>query len=290
MDAFALPDANSSEFIISHGDPHRARQYFSVLMRGTTRALIGLLVLAAGPAMADWSALNMPTGVTEVSQIVYDLHMLIFWICVVIGVGVFGVLFYSVLMHRKSRGVTPATHFHESTTIEVIWTVIPFIILVAMAVPATATLLQMEDSRNPELTIKITGYQWLWRYDYLDHNTGFYSYLATPREAIEGKVEKSEHYLLEVDRPMVIPTSTKIRLLLTANDVLHAWWVPDLALKKDAIPGFINEMWTKVDVPGIYRGQCAELCGRDHGFMPIEVHAVSPDEFNRWINQQTATP
>lgn len=246
-----------------------------------------ILLPVASAALAGWDTLNMPVGVTEVSRIVYDLHMLIFWICVVIGIVVFGAMFYSILMHRKSRGVTAAT-FHESTTVEVIWTVIPFIILVAMAVPATATLIKMEDSSQSEMTIKITGYQWLWRYDYLDHDFGFYSFLSTSRDAIRDRAEKGEHYLLEVDRPLVIPTDTKIRLLITADDVIHAWWVPDLALKRDAIPGFINELWTQIDDPGVYRGQCAELCGRDHGFMPIEVHAVSPDEYRAWVEKQTA--
>ena len=241
----------------------------------------------APTAHAGWDTLNMPVGVTEVSSIVYDLHMLIFWICVAIGIVVFGVMFYSILMHRKSRGAVAAS-FHESTTVEVLWTVVPFIILVAMAVPATATLIKMEDSKNPDMTIKITGYQWLWQYEYLDHDHNFYSYLATPRDEIYADAAKNPNYLLEVDRPLVVPTDTKIRLLLTASDVLHAWWVPDLALKKDAIPGFINEMWTKIDEPGVYRGQCAELCGRDHGFMPIEVHAVSPEEFQIWIAEQSA--
>lgn len=245
-----------------------------------------ILLPFASTALAGWDTLNMPVGVTEVSRIVYDLHMLIFWICVAIGIVVFGAMFYSILMHRKSRGVTAAT-FHESTTVEVIWTVIPFIILVAMAVPATATLIKMEDSGQSEMTIKITGYQWLWRYDYLDQDFGFYSFLSTSRDAIRDRAEKGEHYLLEVDRPLVVPTQTKIRMLITANDVLHAWWVPDLALKRDAIPGFINELWTQIDDPGVYRGQCAELCGRDHGFMPIEVHAVPPDEYRAWVEKQT---
>ena len=253
------------------------------------RLLAGVaLISLSSHAQAGWDTLNMPVGVTEISREVYDLHMLIFWICVVIGIGVFGAMFYSMLMHRKSRGVTAAT-FHESTTVEVIWTIIPFIILVAMAVPATATLIKMEDSSQSEMTVKITAYQWLWRYDYLDHGFGFHSFLKTPRETILNRGEKSENYLLEVDRPLVVPTDTKIRFLLTANDVIHAWWVPDLALKKDAIPGFINEMWTRIDTPGIYRGQCAELCGRDHGFMPIEVHALPPDEYRTWVNQQTTS-
>ncbi len=251
-------------------------------------AAAAVLSSLAGTVRAGWDALNMPVGVTEISRAVYDLHMLIFWICVVIGALVFGAMFYSILMHRKSRGATAAT-FHESTTVEVIWTVIPFVILVAMAVPATATLIKMEDSGESEMTIKITGYQWLWRYDYLDHGFGFHSFLSTPREAIRDRAEKGENYLLEVDRPLVLPTDTKVRMLITASDVIHAWWVPDLALKRDAIPGFINELWTQIEEPGIYRGQCAELCGRDHGFMPIEVHAMPPDEYRAWVERQTAS-
>ena len=265
--------------------PPRGRRPCLRRLAGAVASLLPALFASA--AHAGWDTLNMPVGVTEISRIVYDLHMLIFWICVAIGVVVFGAMFYAILMHRKARGAV-AAHFHESTAVEVIWTVIPFLILVAMAVPATATLIKMEDSRNPEMTIKITGYQWLWHYDYLDEGFGFYSYLATPRDAILDAAEKSEHYLLEVDRPLVVPTDTKIRLLITANDVLHAWWVPDLALKKDAVPGFINEMWTRIDVPGVYRGQCAELCGRDHGFMPIEVHALPPQDYQAWLAQQQA--
>ena len=250
------------------------------------RRLSALLLLLASPAApAGWDTLNMPVGVTAISRDVYDLHMLIFWICVAIGVLVFGVMFYSILMHRKSRGAVAAP-FHESTAVEVAWTVVPFIILVAMAVPATATLIEMEDSSNPEMTLKVTGYQWLWRYDYLEEGFGFYSYLATPREQIEDRAPKGEHYLLEVDRPLVLPTETKIRMLLTASDVLHAWWVPDLAVKKDAIPGFVNELWTRIETPGVYRGQCAELCGRDHGFMPIVVRALPPDEYRAWAAEQ----
>ncbi len=269
--------------------PERIRRLLPIpsLLNLCRLAAGAILLPVAGTALAGWDTLNMPVGVTEISRIVYDLHMLIFWICVVIGVVVFGAMFYSILMHRKSRGATAAT-FHESTTVEVIWTVIPFIILVAMAVPATATLIKMEDSGGSEMTIKITGYQWLWRYDYLDHDFGFYSFLSTSRDEIRDRAEKGEHYLLEVDRPLVLPTDTKIRMLITANDVIHAWWMPDLALKRDAIPGFINELWTQIDEPGVYRGQCAELCGRDHGFMPIEVHAVPPDEYRAWAEKQAA--
>ena len=250
------------------------------------RRLTALAALLASPAArAGWDTLNMPVGVTAISRDVYDLHMLIFWICVVIGVVVFGAMFYSILMHRKSRGAVAAP-FHESTTVEVVWTVVPFVILVAMAVPATATLIEMEDSSNPEMTLKVTGYQWLWHYDYLSQGFDFYSYLATPRAQILDQAPKGEHYLLEVDRPLVLPTETKIRMLITASDVLHAWWVPDLAVKKDAIPGFVNELWTRIETPGVYRGQCAELCGRDHGFMPIVVHALPPDEYRAWAEQQ----
>ena len=250
------------------------------------RRLSALLLLLASPAApAGWDTLNMPVGVTAISRDVYDLHMLIFWICVAIGVVVFGAMFYSILMHRKSRGAVAAP-FHESATVEVLWTVVPFVILVAMAVPATATLIEMEDSSNPEMTLKVTGYQWLWHYEYLDEDFGFYSYLATPRAQIQDQAPKGEHYLLEVDRPLVLPTETKIRMLITASDVLHAWWVPDLAVKKDAIPGFVNELWTRIETPGVYRGQCAELCGRDHGFMPIVVRALPPAEYRAWAAEQ----
>lgn len=248
--------------------------------------LVGGLLSVAAPAFAEWE-LNMPQGVTEISNKVYDLHMLIFWICVVIGIVVFGAMFYSIVMHRKSRGVE-ASQFHESTTVEIIWTVIPFVILIGMAIPATKTLIAMENTADSDLTIKITGYQWKWQYEYLDENISFFSNLSTPREEIVNAAEKNENYLLEVDNPVVIPVGKKVRFLLTANDVLHAWWVPDLAVKKDAVPGFINEMWTKVDEPGVYRGQCAELCGRDHGFMPIVVVAKEPADYLDWVAEQKA--
>ncbi len=255
------------------------------------KAAIGVLVcLVPSLAMAEW-ALNMPVGVTDVSRDVFDLHMTIFWVCVWIGVVVFGVMFYSVFAHRKSRHPKPAD-FHESTLVEIIWTVLPFIILVVMAIPAAGTFIRMEDSSGAEMTIKITGYQWKWQYEYLDHDISFFSTL----DAASNKARQTgsgidpasvENYLLEVDNHMVIPVDTKVRLLLTANDVIHAWWVPDLAVKKDAVPGFVNEMWTKINKPGIYRGQCAELCGRDHGFMPVVVRAVPKDEFDAWVAKQT---
>lgn len=242
---------------------------------------VGLALLAPASLHAEWG-LNLTPGVTDVSRSVYDLHMTIFWICVAIALVVFGVMFWSIFHHRKSRGAK-AHHFHENTLVEVIWTLVPVLILVGMAVPATATLIKMYDSSEAELDVQITGYQWKWRYDYLDHELSFFSNMSTPREQITNAAEKQENYLLEVDRHLVLPVDTKIRFLLTANDVIHSWWVPALAVKKDAIPGFINEAWTIIDEPGIYRGQCAELCGQDHGFMPIVVEAVSRNDFDAWL-------
>ena len=252
----------------------------------------GGLLLLTGRSFADY-ALNMTPGATPISHQVYDLHMLIFWICVAIGAVVFGAMFISILKHRKSQGAV-AAQFHESTTVEIIWTIIPFIILIAMAIPATKTLIAMEDTRNADLTIKVTGFQWKWRYDYMggkdyeDSKFGFFSVLATPREQIENKATKGENYLLEVDHPLVVPVGKKIRFLTTGNDVIHSWWVPALAIKSDAIPGFINESWAKLDAPGIYRGQCAELCGKDHGFMPIVVEAKSEEDYKNWVQEQKA--
>ena len=249
----------------------------------------GWLALMSTFAVAQ-NQVNMAKGVTEVGAEIYDLHMLIFWICTVIGVGVFAVMFYSIIYHRKSRGVTPS-QFHESTKVEIAWTVIPFLILIGMAVPATSTLLEVYNTDDAEIDILITGYQWKWKYDYLDENgdnVSFFSNLATSQEEIYNTEEKGSHYLLSVDEPLVIPTDTKVRFLVTANDVIHSWWVPEIAVKRDAIPGFINETWTKVPVEGIYRGQCTELCGSYHGFMPIEVHAVSRDEYNAWLSAKRA--
>lgn len=252
-------------------------------------AMGGIIAILAGPAYADW-AVNMPQGVTEISRDIYSLHMIIFWICVVIGVGVFGVMFYSMWHHRKSRGAK-AANFHESHVIEAVWTVIPFLILVVMAVPAARSLIMMEDTSGSELTIKITGYQWMWQYEYLENDISFYSRLdAKSNEArqLNSGIDPSTvpNYLLNVDRELVLPIDTKIRLLTTAADVIHAWWVPELGGKKDAIPGYVNEMWTKIDEPGVYRGQCAELCGKDHGFMPIVVRAVSKEEYQAWVAEQ----
>jgi cytochrome c oxidase subunit 2 len=242
------------------------------------------LMFTAPIANGAWE-LNMPEGVTKISSAVYSLHMTIFWICVVIALVVFGVMFWSIIHHRKSKGVKPAT-FHESTTVEIIWTVIPLLILVGMAVPATATLRQMYDTSEADIDIQVTGYQWKWRYQYLNEEIDFFSSLTTPLDQINNQAEKSEHYLLEVDNPVVIPIGKKIRFLTTSNDVIHSWWIPDFAVKKDAIPGFINEAWTVVDKPGVYRGQCAELCGKDHGFMPIVVIAMNDNDYQNWVTDQ----
>ena len=244
-----------------------------------------LMSVAATAAGGEVSSVNMPESVTEVGESIYDLHMIILWICTVIGVGVFGVMFYSIIYHRKSRGVTPA-NFHESTKVEILWTVIPFFILIAMAVPSTTTLLEIYDTEDAEIDILVTGYQWKWKYEYLNdsgENVSFFSNLRTPQSEIYNSEPKGEHYLLEVDEPMVIPVDTKVRFLITGNDVIHSWWVPQLAVKRDAIPGFINETWTKAEKVGVYRGQCAELCGKDHGFMPIVVNVVSQEEYGAWL-------
>lgn len=231
------------------------------------------------------SSVNMPIGVTEVSKEVFGLHMEIFWWCVAIGVVVFGVMFYSMIVHRKANGAK-AANFHESTTLEIIWTVIPFIILIIMAIPATKSLIKLYDTSESEVDVVITGYQWYWKYEYLDQGVSFFSRLSTPQEQIRNEAPKGPNYLLEVDEPLVIPTNKKIRFLVTANDVIHSWWVPDLAVKRDAIPGYITESWTYVEEPGTFRGVCAELCGKDHGFMPIVVKAVPEEEYTAWLEER----
>lgn len=241
-----------------------------------------LSLLCVESAFAAEMPLNMTQGVTEISQQVYDLHMTIFYICCGIGLVVFGAMFWSILRHRKAKGVQPA-QFHESTKVELLWTAIPVLILIGMAVPATKTLLAMEDTSKADITIQITGSQWKWHYKYLEYPVEFYSLLATPAKQISNKLPKTTNYLLEVDRPLVIPTGRKVRFLTTSDDVIHSWWVPAFAVKKDANPGFINEAWAKVDQPGTYRGQCAELCGKDHGFMPVVVVAKTPEDFEKWI-------
>ena len=254
-------------------------------------ALGPVLILMSAVAMAaggEVSQVNMSPGVTAVGKEIYDLHMIILWICTIIGVGVFGVMFYSIIYHRKSKGVTPAT-FHESTKVEIAWTVVPFFILIGMAIPATSTLLKIYDNDDADMDILVTGYQWKWKYEYLNEdgeNVVFFSNLRTPQSEIYNTEAKGEHYLLEVDEPLVLPVDTKVRFLITGNDVIHSWWVPGLAVKRDAIPGFINETWTKTSQEGIYRGQCAELCGKDHGFMPIVVNVVSKEEYGQWLGSK----
>ncbi|OGT65507.1 MAG: cytochrome c oxidase subunit II, partial [Gammaproteobacteria bacterium RIFCSPLOWO2_01_FULL_47_190] len=224
----------------------------------------------------------MTRGVTPISHEVYDLHMLILWVVTIIGIGVFSVMFWSILHHRKSKGAVSAK-FHHSTTAEIVWTIIPILILVGMAIPATKTLIKMEQTGDADMTIKVTGYQWKWKYDYMDDGLSFFSVLAQdsndarqPGSNID--LNSIDHYLLDVDQPIVLPINKKIRILTTANDVIHAWWVPALGWKRDAIPGFINDNWIIIEEPGTYRGQCAELCGKDHGFMPIVVKAVPEEE------------
>ncbi len=246
----------------------------------------------ASPAMAAWSDVNLRVGVTELSREIYGLHMLILWICVAIAVAVFAVMIYSIATFRKSKGAVPA-NFDHNTKAEVIWTVIPVLILVGMAIPAARTLVKIDDMRGSELTIKVTGYQWKWQYEYVDHGVSFYSTLARTsdeaRQVDSGVDPRSvENYLLEVDNPLVVPQGRKVRVLITANDVIHAWWVPDFGMKKDAIPGFINELWFRADETGVFRGQCAELCGRDHGFMPIVVVVKPQDEYDAWLKEQQA--
>ncbi len=235
-------------------------------------------------SMADWT-LNMSPGVTGTSNEIFSLHMTILWICVVIGVVVFGIMFWSIFAHRKSSGRKPA-NFHENTLVEILWTIIPLVILVVMAIPATATLVDMYDTSEADVDIKVTGYQWRWKYDYIDDDFGYFSNIATSDDEIYNRTDKSENYLLDVDNPMVVPVGAKIRLLVTANDVIHSWWVPAFGVKKDAIPGFVNETWTRVDEPGIYRGQCTELCGVKHGFMPVVVKAVPQDEYDAWVAEK----
>lgn len=243
----------------------------------------GVTLIGVGrPAHAALGSINMTQGVTDISHQVYHLHMLIFWICVIIGAIVFGAVIYSVIRYRRSKR-PQAAQFHENTTVEILWTVVPFLILLGMVIPATKTLIAMDDTSASDLTVKITGYQWKWHYDYIDQGIGFYSTLTTPRDQIYNQATKNEHYLREVDNELVLPVGKKVRLLITANDVIHAWWVPAIGFKRDAVPGFINEMWTQIEKPGVYRGQCAELCGRDHAFMPIVIKAVPQEEFDAWV-------
>jgi cytochrome c oxidase subunit II len=264
------------------------------IQQTATRLRLALAAIVGGVSSSAWAnperwQLNMTPGVTETSRAIQTLHMQIFYVCVVIGVIVFGAMFYSMYKFRKSKGAVAATWSH-STVAEIIWTVVPIIILVVMVIPATRVLYQMYDTGKPEMTVAITGYQWLWQYEYQGENVKYTSRLDRQsdvtrrlRSGIDPNTQPN--YLIDVDNRLVLPTDTKIRFLMTADDVIHAWWVPALAIKQDAIPGFINETWTKIDEPGIYRGQCAELCGKDHGFMPIVVEAVPKAEFKARLAQ-----
>ncbi len=257
-------------------------------------AAIGAALAAASlPASADWSLLNMPVGVSELSREIYDMHMLMLWICVAIAVVTFGAMILAMVKFRKSKGAVADTGFLHSTRMEIAWTVVPVFILIGMAIPSVDKLIKIEDTSGSELTIKVTGYQWFWQYEYVGEDVSFFSRLAqSSNEArqLDSGIDPNgvDNYLLDVDKPLVIPTGTKIRVLLTANDVIHAWWVPDFGMKRDAIPGFINELWISVDEdkPGTYRGQCTELCGRDHGFMPVVVKALPKAEFAAWLEGQ----
>jgi cytochrome c oxidase subunit 2 len=247
-------------------------------------------ILPAQAAESGWGQLNMTQGVTDISRKIYGLHMEIFWICVVIAVIVFGAMIYSIVTFRKSKGAVADVTLVHNTTVELIWTTLPVAILVFMAIPAAKTLVEIEDTTKTDLSIKVTGFQWGWQYDYLDSGVAYYSRLDrksdAARELMSGiDVNTVDHYLLNVDRPLVVPVGAKVRLLITGADVIHSWWVPAFGVKKDAIPGFVNEAWFKVDAdkPGLYRGQCAELCGRDHGFMPIVVDVRSKEDFEAWL-------
>jgi cytochrome c oxidase subunit 2 len=265
---------------------------FAKLAAALVLSLVGSL-----PAHAEsgWGLLNMTQGVTEISRKIYDLHMEIFWICVIIAVIVFGAMIWSIVTYRKSKGAVADVTLVHNTKVELIWTTIPVVILVFMAVPAARTLVEIEDTTKTDLSIKVTGFQWGWQYDYLDSGVAYFSRLDrksdAARELMSGVDPTTvDHYLLSVDKPLVVPVGMKVRLLITGADVIHSWWVPAFGVKKDAIPGFVNEAWFKVDAdkPGLYRGQCAELCGRDHGFMPIVVDVRSKADFEAWLKDKAA--
>ncbi|MBT8063719.1 MAG: cytochrome c oxidase subunit II [Xanthomonadales bacterium] len=255
----------------------------------TAAVIAAFWLLLVAPGLTG-NEINMTRGVTSQSGLAYDLHMIILWVCVVIGVIVFSAMFIAIALHRKSRG-HEAAQFTHSTKAEVAWTIIPVLILIVMAVPATRALVNMEVAPETEMTIKITGFQWRWKYEYVEDEIEFVSSLhpdsnAARRLNASGSPTDVENYLLEVDKPLVLPAETKIKFLITADDVIHSWWVPALGWKRDAVPGFINEAWTEILEPGVYRGQCAELCGKDHGFMPIVLNVLPKAEYEAWVRQQ----
>jgi cytochrome c oxidase subunit 2 len=261
-------------------------------LKSSLKKLFLVLFFTPLSAMADW-ALNMREGATPISQEIYNLHMVTLWVVTIIGILVFGVMFWSIFHHRKSKGVK-AAKFSHSTTVEIIWTIIPTVIIISLAIPATKLLIKMDDTSEAAITIKATGSQWKWKYDYLDgvgEGLTFYSNLDKDSKEVSQRDSgldpmESENYLLDVDEPIVLPINTKIRVLTTAQDVIHAWWVPDLGWKRDAIPGFINDNWAVIEKPGTYRGQCAEICGAGHGYMPIVVKAVSMDKYTEWVEDK----
>jgi cytochrome c oxidase subunit 2 len=261
-----------------------ARALTSALTSAIAPAALLVWALMPGAALAD-KEYNLQPPVTPIAEQIFDLHVYIMWICVVIFVGVFAVMFYSIFAHRKSKG-HQAAQFHENTMVEVVWTIVPFFILLFMAFPATKTILAMKDTTVPDMTIKVTGYQWKWGYDYIDDGFGFVSNLKTPLAQIHNQQAKDDHYLLEVDQPMVVPVGKRVRVLITAGDVIHSWWVPAFGVKQDAIPGFVRDAWFRADKPGIYRGQCAELCGKEHGFMPVVVEVLPADKYAAWVDAQ----
>ena len=245
-------------------------------------AVLALVYVGGANAESAASQLNMPQGVTEVSQAAYDIHMIMMWICTVIGVAVFGFMFYVMYAHRKSRGAV-AANFHENHVVELIWTIVPALILIVMAIPATSALLKVYDTENADIDIKVTGYQWKWQYEYIGEGVKYMSELRTSQDEIYGRAPKGEHYLREVTEPLVIPTGKKVRFLITGNDVIHSWWVPDFGVKRDAVPGLFTAAWAKTDVPGTYVGECTELCGLGHAFMPVVVEVKEEAEYNEWL-------
>jgi len=289
-------------FLKNHVRPRLTRRTVKVAMMmryafSKLAAAVAALLPLAAPVRADsgWGLLNMTPGVTDISRKIYALHMAVFWICVGIGVVVFGWMIWSLVAFRKSKGAVADTSLVHNTKVEILWTAIPVFILIAMAVPAARTLVDIEDTRNTELTIKVTGFQWGWNYDYLDDGVNYFSRLDRASDAARQLLSGIDpttvpNYLLSVDHPLIVPAGVKVRLLITGADVIHSWWVPAFGLKKDAIPGFINELWFRVDPDktGLYRGQCVELCGRDHGFMPIVVDVRSKADFSAWLKATAA--
>jgi len=262
---------------------------FIVAAAVTAAVIAATWLILAAPAYTG-NEINMTRGVTSQSMINHGLHMTVLWICVVIGILVFSAMFISIVLHRKSVGHEPA-QFTHSTKAEIVWTIIPVLILIVMAVPATSALIHMEVAPETEMTVKITGFQWRWKYEYVEDEISFISSLAPESNAARRLASGTDpvdvdNYLLEVDKPLVLPAETRIKFLITADDVIHSWWVPALGWKRDAVPGFINEAWTEIMEPGIYRGQCAELCGKDHGFMPIVLNVLPRADYDAWVLQQ----